>query len=98
MRYKAEYKPSDLLDPETYRWRPFAEVKSSLEDGKAPTEVTDPTRLSQETWPYGTLDPSSLPPFIWTSIPLYVHDPSELKVSGGDGGGGDGGAQGSCRI
>lgn len=32
MKYKAEYSPSQLLDPETYEWLPFAEVCKPLLD------------------------------------------------------------------
>ncbi|CAG8791986.1 24092_t:CDS:2, partial [Racocetra persica] len=34
MRYKGEYKPSDLLDPETYEWYPFEHCSSLLDQHK----------------------------------------------------------------
>ncbi|CAG8544542.1 464_t:CDS:2 [Diversispora eburnea] len=34
MKYKAQYKPSDLLDPETYEWHPIERCKSLLDKYK----------------------------------------------------------------
>ena len=34
MRYKGDYKPSDLLCPETHRWVPLADVIPLLEKTK----------------------------------------------------------------
>ncbi|RIA89300.1 arginine-tRNA-protein transferase [Glomus cerebriforme] len=68
MKYKGQYKPSDLLDPETYEWYPFDQCAALLDKHKyvsfanPPTDSEESDSDSDYTYepPPGMLDPEKI--------------------------------------
>jgi len=68
MKYKGQYRPSDLLDPETYEWYPFDQCSALLDKYRYVSFANPPTANSEEydndddvnEPPPGMLDPEKV--------------------------------------
>jgi len=86
MKYKGDYQPSYLLDPETYTWHPILECVPEL-DKHAYVSFSDPSRFRDTPAPpypspSGDSDDSPLIPENVTDDALPVEVLSEIQIIG----------------
>lgn len=74
MRYKGQYKPSELLDPVSYEWYPLELCQPLLDQDKFFTfaDMAIVERLKKFKIAPGTLDPGRLPEFDMAKIRLVT--------------------------
>lgn len=83
MNYKGSYQPSDLLDPETYKWYPIEDCKKWLDKNK----FVCFSKPEGEGYQYdddripGTLDISKVTPMDATKVRVKISDDEAVPVT-----------------
>ncbi|KAI9281828.1 arginine-tRNA-protein transferase [Sporodiniella umbellata] len=76
MSYKAQYEPSDLLDPVDYKWHSIEKFRKELKDKAFVTFAENSTSATKNGW----LNPKEVTSSVLSFVKIYVGDESVLPA------------------